>query len=418
MNSSILPDLIRAGCARTAVTDAYAPAMTTATVLRPVWTPVLAGVVTAVVGFTSSFAVVVAGLQAVGASQVQAASGLMAVSVTMGVGCVALALWSRLPITTAWSTPGAALLASSAAPDGGFAEAVGAFAVTGALLALTGFVPALGRLVRLVPTVIANAMLAGVLLTLCLTPFRDLTVSPVAIGTVLLAWAVLARFAPRWAVPGALVGALVVLAATGVFRTVDWATAVPTLQWVTPSFSWPVVVAVAVPLYLVTMTSQNIPGVSVLASFGYQVPWRAALGFTGVATVIGAPFGGHAINLAAISAALAAGPEAGEDRNRRWIAAVAAGVGYVLLGLAGGAVVAIAGAAPAGVFAAIAAVGLMSSLVGSIQQAVADPGTRIPAVVTIVVATSGLTVAGIGSAFWALVAGCALVALTRAIRSR
>ena len=391
--------------------------MTEATAPESIGTPVLAGVVTAVVGFTSSFAVVLAGLQAVGATAAQSASGLLVLSLTMGLGCVLLALWTRRPITIAWSTPGAALLATAAAPAGGFTEAVGAFAITGVLLALTGLVPVLGRLVRMIPTAIASAMLAGVLLSLCLAPFRDLPSSPVAIGSVLVVWALLTRLAPRWAVPGALVAALVTMAVSGAFAEADWAAVTPRLEWVSPSFSWAAVVSIAVPLYLVTMTSQNIPGVTVMASLGYETPWRAALGYTGLATVVGAPFGGHAINLAAISAALAAGPEAGRDPSRRWVAAVVAGAGYTVLGLAGGVVVALAGAAPVGLFAAVAAVGLLSSLVGSLQHAVADADLLIPAVVTVVVATSGLTVAGVGSAFWALVAGCLLAVLLQWRRS-
>jgi len=374
---------------------------------------VLAGVVTAVVGFTSSFVVVLAGLRAVGASPTQAASGLLALSVTMGLGCVVIALWSRLPVTIAWSTPGAALLATAAAPAGGFAEAVGAFAVTGLLLVVTGLVPALSRLVRLVPAPVASAMLAGVLLSLCLAPFRDLATSLVAIGVVLVTWAVLARLASRWAVPGALGAALLVVAASGALDGVVWVSAVPHLEWVMPQLSWASVVAISIPLYLVTMTSQNIPGVTVMASLGYQVPWRASLGYTGVATMIGSPFGGHAINLAAISAALAAGPEAGPDPARRWVAAVTTGVGYVVLGLAGGVVVVLADAAPVGLFAAVAAVGLLSSLVGALQQSVADTGLRVPAVVALVVATSGVSVAGVGSAFWALTAGCLLAVAFR-----
>jgi benzoate membrane transport protein len=331
----------------------------------------------------------------------------------MGLGCVLLAVTTRLPVTTAWSTPGAALLATAVSPSGGFAEAVGAFAVAGVLLALTGVIPALGRLVRLIPTPIASAMLAGVLLSLCLAPFRDLPSSPWAIGSVLVVWALLTWWAPRWAVPGALAAALVAMAASGAFQEVAWAQTAPQLEWVTPSFSWAAVVSIALPLYLVTMTSQNIPGVTVMASLGYEVPWRPALGYTGLATVAGAPFGGHAINLAAISAALAAGPEAGRDPRGRWPAAVSAGLVYLLLGLAGGVVVALADAAPVGLFAAVAAVGLLSSLVASLQQSVADAGLRIPAVVTVVVATSGLTMAGIGSAFWALLAGCLLALLLR-----
>ena len=185
-----------------------------------------------------------------------------------------------------------------------------------------------------------------------------------------------------------------------------------------PAFDLPTIIAVGVPLYLVTMTSQNIPGVAVLSSFGYATPWRAAIGGTGVGSVIGAAFGGHAINLAAISAALAAGPEAGPDRDRRWIAGVSAGVLYLGLGLGAGAIVAVAETAPAGVFTTVAAVGLFGALVGSLQQALAVPSERVAAVLTVVVASSGLVVAGIGSAFWALVAGCLLWGILHGRRSR
>ena len=369
-------------------------------------TPVMAGVVTAVVGFTSSFAVVLAGLAAMGASPAQSASGLIALCVTMGVACIGLSWWSRSPITVAWSTPGAALLASAPTPAHGFASAVGAFVVCGALLTLTGLVPALARLVRAIPTSIASAMLAGVLLSLCAAPFRDIPTSPAAIGAVLVTWVVLARFAPRWAVPGALVAALVALGFSGAFAQADWSGALPALVWVTPTFDVATAIAIGLPLYLVTMTSQNIPGVAVLASFGYTTPWRAAIGGTGLGSMLGALFGGHAINLAAISAALAAGPEAGEDRKARWVAGVSAGVVYLVVGLGAGVIVAVAGAAPPGVFTAVAAVGLIGSLLGSLQQALADPHHRVAALVTVVVATSGIVVAGIGSAFWALAAGC------------
>ena len=382
------------------------------------WTPILAGVVTAVVGFASSFAVVLAGLARMGATPTQAASGLIALSVTVGLACIALSWWSRAPVTVAWSTPGAALLASAPTPSQGFAAAVGAFIVCGGLLALTGLVPALARLVRAIPGSIASAMLAGVLVSLCVTPFQELPTSPFAIGAVLLTWAVLVRVAPRWAVPGALAAALGALATTGAFGRADWTHAAPALEAVAPAFDLPTIIAVGVPLYLVTMTSQNIPGVAVLSSFGYATPWRAAIGGTGVGSVIGAVFGGHAINLAAISAALAAGPEAGPDRDRRWIAGVSAGVLYLGLGLGAGAIVAVAEAAPAGVFTTVAAVGLFGALVGSLQQALAVPSERVAAVLTVVVASSGLVVAGIGSAFWVLVAGCLLWGILHGRRSR
>lgn len=371
----------------------------------------IAGVVTAIVGFSSSFAVVITGLRAVGADPAQAASGLLSVCVTMGLGCLVFAFVYKMPITIAWSTPGAALLATSVAPAGGFGVAVGAFIVTGALLAVTGFVPALAAAVRHIPNSVANAMLAGVLLTLCVAPFRDLTTNPLAIGAMIAVWAVTAILSPRWAVPAALVVVIVETVAAGGFA--PGASLLPSVVLVQPVFTAESVLAIALPLYLVTMTSQNIPGVAVLASFGYRVPLRPALAYTGTATAIGALAGGQAINLAAISAALAAGEEAGRDRARRWIAAAVAGACYVLLGLTSQAVVAASQAAPAGLFAGLAGVALLGSLANAATQALEDPGERLPAITTLAVAASGVHIAGIGSAFWALVIGGALVALGR-----
>lgn len=378
--------------------------------------PVLAGVVCGIVGFTSSFAVVLTGLAAVGATPDQAASGLAVLCVTMGLGCVLLSLRHRSPVTTAWSTPGAALLTTAVAPEGGFAAAVGAFALTGVLLALSGLVPAFGELVRRIPTAIANAMLAGVLLGLCVAPFRDLARHPATIAPIVLTWLVLLRVARRWAVPGALVAAVAVMAVTGAFGAVSAGQLVPRLAWVGPSFAPAAVVAIAVPLYIVTMTSQNIPGIAVLASFGYEPPVRDALAYTGAATVLGAPFGGHAINLSAIAAALSAGPEAGADRSRRWIAGVACGVVYCGFGPASRAVAAVSQAAPPGLLAAVAGLALVGTFAASASAAMGDEVHREAAAVTFLVAASGFAVAGIGAAFWALIAGLVVHGVTHAVR--
>ena len=396
------------------VTTTTDPTPGTDTARADTFHAVLAGVVTAVVGFSSSFAVVIAGLRAVGADASQAASGLLAVSVTMGLGCIIFALAYKRPITIAWSTPGAALLASSVAPQGGFAVAVGAFIVTGILLAITGFVPALAAAVRRIPNSVANAMLAGVLLTLCVAPFRDLQTSPIPIGAMIGVWAIAAILIPRWAVPAALVVVIIETIASG--GLASGAPILPALVWVSPAFTPQAILALALPLYLVTMTSQNIPGVTVMKSFGYEVPLRPALAYTGAATSLGAFFGGHAINLSAIAAALAAGEEAGKDRNRRWIAALTCGIGYVLFGLTSQLVVAAAQAAPPGLFAGLAGVALLGSLAGAASQALENQAERLPAITTLAVAASGVQVFGIGSAFWALVIGGLLTALSRRVR--
>lgn len=369
--------------------------------------PIGAGIVTALVGFTSSFAVVLAGLTAMGATSAQAASGLLAVCVTQGVGIVLLSLRYRMPITLAWSTPGAALLASTGAVAGGWPAAVGAFAVAGLLIVLTGFWQRLGALIAAIPTEIAQAMLAGVLLPMCLAPVKSLPVSPAVVAPVIVTWLVLQRYAARWAVPVAFavaaVGAGVDIAVT--HRRLDWSAMAPRVELTVPHWSWQAMIGVAVPLYIVTMAAQNIPGTAVMKTFGYQVPWRAAMTVTGFGTVLGAPAGGHAINLAAISAALSAAPSAHPDPKRRWIAATTAGCAYLLLALASGALVTFVAAAPKGVLETVAGLALIATLAGALTSALAATTHRLAAALTFLVAASGVTLLGIGAAFWAVVAG-------------
>lgn len=339
--------------------------------------------------------------------------GLLALTLAVGLGVLLLAWRSRVPVTLAWSTPGAALLAASGTPDGGWPAAVGAFTVAGVLLALTGLVPALGRLMARIPSSLAQAMLAGVLLQLCLAPFEALGTVPVFVAPVIVCWLVMMKFAPRWAVPGALLAALLVigisLAPGGTPLSAE--ALVPVLTWTAPAFSLQALAGIAVPLFVVTMASQNVPGVAVLRSFGYETPWRSAMLVTGAGTVLGAPFGGHAINLAALSAALAAGGEAGEDRRRRWIAGFASGPAYLVLAAFSAALVTVVGKAPAGMLEAVAGLALLGTLASAVSAALADPEDRIAPAVTFLMAASGLAFAGIGSAFWALLGGLTVRAL-------
>jgi benzoate membrane transport protein len=364
----------------------------------------VAGLVTAVVGFTSAFAVVLTGLRAVGASPVQAASGLAALCLTMGLATILLAGRYRIPITIAWSTPGGALLAASPAPAGGWATAVGAFVVTGLLIVATAAVPALGKLIARIPTSIAHAMLAGVIVPLCLKPVLATAASPGLMWPILLAWVVVLLLAPRWATPAAIAAAFVVTL-LHLSRAPQFTVG---FTLVAPHFTWQAVIGIAVPLWLVTMASQNVPGVAVLKSFGYETPWRPTLLVTGIGTVIGAFAGGHAICMAAISAALAAGHDAGPDTSRRWRAAMTTGVLYLFLAAGAGIVTAIVLAAPGSLLPAAAGLALVGTLAGSIQQALDDARGRLPAAVTFLVAASGITVLGIGGAFWALVVGVLL----------
>lgn len=373
--------------------------------------PVLAGVVTALVGFASSFTVVLAGLRAVGADQAQAASGLLALCVATGCCAVWLGLRHRLPLAIAWSTPGAALLVATGPVPGGWPAAVGAFLLTGLLIAAAGLIPALGRAVAAIPGPIASAMLAGVLLPLCTAPVRALVEVPRLAGPVVLAWLVLHRFARRWAVPGALAVAAVAIALTtsGPVR----AHLAPTVALTAPTWTLPAVVGLALPLFLVTMAAQNVPGTAVLAGYGYRAPLGSALRVTGLATALGAPAGGHAVNLAAITAALAAGPDAHPDPDRRWIASVTAGVGMALLGLGAGVATALVLLSPPVLVEAVAGLALLGALAGAVSAAVAEPDAREAAVVTFVVTASGVSLLGVGGAFWGLVAGWLMLLLFR-----
>jgi benzoate membrane transport protein len=369
--------------------------------------PVVAGIVTALVGFTSSFAVVLTGLTAVGATSSQAAGALLALSVAMGLASIGLSARYRMPITAAWSTPGAALLAATGSVDGGWPAAVGAFLVSAALVVLTGLWPHLGRLIAGIPPSIAQAMLAGVLLPLCLAPVTGLVANPWGVAPVVLTWLVFARLAPRWAVPLAFVTATVVVVASLIVRGsgFDPALLLPHLEWTAPTLTANALVGLALPLFIVTMASQNVPGVAIMRSFGYEVPWRPAMVVTGLGTALAAPAGGHAINLAAISAALAAGPDAGPDEKRRWIAGVSTGGSYLVLGAAASVFAALVVLAPTAVIPAVAGVALFGAFGSAVQQAIDDPGERIPAVVTFLVAASGISLLGVSAAFWALVAG-------------
>ena len=382
--------------------------------------PLIAGVVTALVGFTSTFAVVLTGLRSVGATPEQAASGLLAITLMVGIGCILLAARYRMPITIAWSTPGVALLAATGAVEGGWPAVVGGFLVSGALILCTALFPPLGALIARIPPSIAQAMLAGVLLPLCLAPITGLVANPWGVVPVVVTWLIVARLAPRWAVPLAFVAAAVVVAVSLIQAgaPVDAGLLIPRLELTAPTFTLGALIGVALPLFIVTMASQNVPGIAIMRSFGYEVPWRPAMLATGIGTALGATAGGHAINLAAISAALAASPDADPDPKRRWVAGVSTGISYLVLGGFSAAFAALVLLAPEAVIPAVAGLALFAAFGSSVQQAIDDPGERIPAVVTFLVAASGISLLGVSAAFWALVAGLVVRTALHAGRHR
>jgi benzoate membrane transport protein len=367
--------------------------------------PILAGLVSAIVGYASSFTVVLAGLRAVGATPAQAASGLLALCLGIAVLAVFLGLRYRMPISIAWSTPGAALLVATGQVPGGFPAAVGAFGVCALLIVLAGLSPWLARAIAAIPRPIAGAMLAGVILSLCTAPVRAVVDLPLLAVPVILTWAVLLRYARQWAVPGALVAAIAAIVVHGPGKGLSLAALRPAVELTAPTLNLSVVVSIAVPLFLVTMAAQNVPGMAVMATYGYTPPLRPVLVATGLASAVAAPFGGHAINLAAITAALTAGPDTHPDPRRRWVATVALGAGQLTLGLGAGLAMALVLLSPPVLVIAVAGLALLPALGSSLASAVTEPEGREAAVVTFVVTGSGMTILSIGSAFWGLVAG-------------
>lgn len=382
----------------------------------PIAQPISAGLVAALVGYASTFALVLAGFVAVGASPAQAASGLLAVCVVKGLLAILLSARTRLPISIAWSTPGAALLVATGAFAGGFPVAVGAFLTAAGLVVLAGLVRPFGRAVERIPLPLASAMLAGILLPLCLAPAQAVMVEPALALPIVVTWAVALRVARPFAVPLAVVVTGVLVVATSPLPIADLAALAPRPVFVAPAFTLEATIGLALPLFLVTMASQNVPGLAVLAANGYRPDAGPIFVATGIASAIASVAGGHLVNLAAITAALCAGPDAHPDPGRRWIAAAAAGAAYVVLGLGAGIAAAFIAATPPILIEAVAGLALVASLGAAIGAALANEDARLPALVTFLVTASGAAFLGIGAPFWGLLAGGAMMGVLRAGR--
>lgn len=372
-----------------------------------------AGLLSAFVGFASSFFIILQGLAAVGANQAEAASGLIALSIAMGLGGIYLSLKTKLPISIAWSTPGAALLATTGATEGGFAAAVAAFLATAALIILAGLWKPLGRWVAAIPGPLANAMLAGVLLTFCLAPVHAVAEDPMLALPIIAAWALVWKFNRLYAVPAALLVTIAIILWATDLSALEGVSLWPVVTLVTPQFSISAMIGIALPLFIVTMASQNIPGIAVLNANNYRPDPGPLFTSTGIFSLASAPFGGHAVNLAAITAALCAGEDAHPDPARRYWSAVVAGATYVVFGLLAGAITAFFAAAPSYLIAAVAGLALLGAFAAALTAAMAEPDNRVAAAITFLVTASGLSFWGVGSAFWGLIAGLGMYALTR-----
>ncbi|MEL7492752.1 MAG: benzoate/H(+) symporter BenE family transporter [Cyanobacteria bacterium J06554_11] len=373
---------------------------------------VIAGFISVLVGFTGAGGIVFQSAQTLGATPVEIGSRIWALGLGMGLTSLLLSLRYRKPVITAWSTPGAALLITVGSGVS-MAEAIGAFLACALLIMLCGFTGWFEKAMNRVPLSLASALLAGVLLQFGIAVFAAMETQFAMVFAMLCVYLILRQRTPRYAVLSALAIGLIIAATQGLtqFDSLNLQLAQPTFT--RPAFSLGALVGIGLPLFFVTMASQNVPGVAIIRAFGYDTPVSPLIGWTGTASFLLAPFGGFAMNLAAITAAISMGAEAHEDPDKRYVAGVAVGVFYIVIGLFGGTVGAIFAALPGELVSVIAGLALLSTIGTGLVTALANETEREPALITFLVTASGMTLLGIGSAFWGLAAGVLATAIAR-----
>lgn len=364
----------------------------------------LSGFVAVLVGYASSAAIIWQAAVAAGASTTQIAGWMTALGIAMGVSTLLLTLWYRAPVLTAWSTPGAALLVTGL-QGLTLPEAIGVFIIANALIVLCGVTGLFARLMQVIPHSLAAAMLAGILLRFGLEAFARLGDQFLLCGGMLLAWLILKRVAARYAVIAALVVGAIIALLEGDIVTSSLAMAPVLPTFIAPQFSLAHSLGIAVPLFLVTMASQNAPGVATMKAAGYDVPVSPLIVVTGLLALLFSPFGVYSICIAAITAAICQSPDAHPDAAKRWLSAAAAGIFYLLAGVFGSSITGMMAALPTSGIQMLAGLALLGTISGSLYQALNHENDRDAAVVTFLVTASGLTLWGVGSAFWGLIAG-------------
>lgn len=372
----------------------------------------VAGFIAVLVGYTSSVVLIIQAASAAGTDAAQTASWLWTLGIGMGLSCIGLSLYYRTPILTAWSTPGAALLITSLGQFS-LAEAIGAFLLSSLLITLCGITGWFERLMRQIPASLAAAMLAGVLLRFGLDLFKITPIDPLLIGALLFSFIAARHLWPRYTMVVVLAVGVGLCALRGQLQLADvsWQLASPV--WVTPHFSLDALLGIALPLFIVTMSSQNMPGIAILKAHGYQVSASALVGWTGFIGVVLAPFGGFAFNLAAITAAICMGKEVDQDPARRWAASVWAGGFYLISGCFGATVVALFNGFPPALVTAVAGLALLGTIGNSLYGALQQENEREAALLTFMITASGISLLGVGSACWGLLIGWGLYRLRR-----
>ena len=364
----------------------------------------LSGFVAVLVGYASSAAIIWQAAAAAGATAPQIAGWMTSLGIGMGISTLALSWWYKAPVLTAWSTPGAALLATSL-QGVTLSETIGIFIFANALILICGVSGLFARLMKIIPHSLAAAMLAGVLLRFGLQAFSNLEGHLLLCGSMLLAWLITKAFAPRYAIVATLLvgGAVAALKGDVVTDKLTFAVVMP--EFIAPTFNLTTLVSIGLPFFLVTMASQNAPGFATLKASGYPVAVSPLIVFTGGLALLLSPFGVYSICIAAITAAICQSPDAHPDAGKRWLAAAAAGIFYLLAGIFGGSISGLMAALPLSWIQTLAGLALLGTIGGSLHQALHNEAERDAAIVTFLLTASGATLAGIGSAFWGLVAG-------------
>lgn len=366
--------------------------------------PIVAGLISVIVNYGGTFILVFQAAKIAGLSPELTASWVWSVSIGVGVTGLMLSWYFREPIITAWSTPAAAFLVTALATTP-YAEAVGAYIISALAFVLLGLSGTFEKVIRLIPASIASGLLAGILLQFGIGAFGGATVDPLLVGGLIVAYVLLKRFTARYAVVGILVLGIGFLLEQGRvdFSNLSLTLAAPVFTM--PVFSLNALLSVALPLFLITLTGQYMPGMLVLRNDGFKTSANPIVTVTGLGSLIMAPFGSHAFNIAAITAAIATGREAHEDPRKRWIAGIAAGCFYVLVGVFGVTLAAVFMAFPATFITTLAGLALLGTIGGSLAGALADPKTREAALITFLASAANINLLGIGGAFWGLVIG-------------
>jgi benzoate membrane transport protein len=381
----------------------------------PLFPAILAGFVAVVVGYASSAALIWQAAAAAGANPQQIAGWMTALGIGMGASTLALSWWYKAPVLTAWSTPGAALLATSL-QGVSLAETIGIFIFANALILLCGVTGVFARLMRLIPHSLAAAMLAGVLLRFGLQAFSNLDGHLMLCGSMIAAWLMAKALAPRYAIVATLLVGIIVAWAGGDVVTKELTLSVVMPEFIAPTFSFTSLVSIGLPFFLVTMASQNAPGFATMKASGYPLAVSPLMIFTGGLALLLSPFGVYSICIAAITAAICQSPDAHPDAGKRWLAAIAAGAFYLLAGIFGGSISGLMAALPLSWVQTLAGLALLGTISGSLYQALNNDAERDAAIVTFLMTASGATIVGIGSAFWGLVLGGVCYAVFSRVR--